>query len=477
MKALLGVDLGTSVYKAVAITADGQTLASGKVRAHYQRPAPGRVQFSAPGQFERLCRLIRTVAAELPRGASPVALCLSGASGNTLLLDSRHRPLAPAISWLDIRPGEGFQSLLPEIRPEEVLEVVGWPWTERFPLSQLAWLRRHQSRLYRKARYFTLDTAYYYHELTGRMAIDHSSATTLYLQDQKNRRWHDPFLRSLDIEPSSLPELVFSGAPIGGLTAKAARAAGLPIGLPVIAGCFDQASAAFGSGVLRPGDLLLSCGTSWVGFFPTADRASALAAGLIVVPFQQSAAPWGAMFSLTAIGTTIDRYLSEVFPFPKSLCLAERYRRFAAAAATIRCGQEGPPIDPLAGLPAGRAAAARVRANTSLAQLSRRLMCGTALAMRRRLAAATADGFKSRRVIMVGGPSTSAVWTRIVADTLGRELSIADGPTAGAMGAALLAGIGVGVFRDASEAVRRNRRSMTRVPPEPSTQAWYAGFS
>ncbi|MDO8544815.1 MAG: FGGY family carbohydrate kinase, partial [Opitutaceae bacterium] len=387
-------------------------------------------------------------------------------------LDGRFRPLAPAISWLDTRAGEDYQALLPELNREEVRETVGWPWTRRFPLTQLAWLRKHRPRLYSKARYFTPDTAYYHQELTGRLAIDHSSATTFLLQDQKRRQWHGPFLSALGIEPSALPDLVAPGAPIGGLTAKAARTIGLPQGLPVIAGSFDHPSAAIGSGVLNVGDLLLSCGTSWVGFFPTVDRAAALSSGLIVDPFRQPLGPWGAMFALTAVGTTIDRYLTSVFPLPKSLSLAERYQRFEAAAATVTCGKEGPPIDPLAAPPTGRAACAALCRGYSLGQLSRRLMAGTALAMRRRLVTLTAAGFNPRRVIIVGGPSNSATWTQIVADVLGRELYLAGSSMAGATGAAMLGGMGVGFFRDATDAVNSIQLSLTQVTPEPSARAW-----
>lgn len=474
MKVLLGVDLGTSNYKAAAVAADGRVLATNQLVTRYRRPAADRVQFSAPAHFQRLCRLIRGVVAELPASAEPAALCLSGANGNTLLLDAGHRPLAPAISWLDTRAGDDFQALLPALTREEVRETVGWPWTRRFPLTELAWIRRYRPSLYGKARYFVPDTAYYHHGLCGRLVIDHSSATTFFLQDQKRRCWHEPFLRTLGIEARSLAELVAPGTKLGGLTSKAARDTGLPAGLPVVAGSFDHPSAAIGSGVLDVGELLLSGGTSWVGFLPTRDRASALAHGLIVDPFRQPDGPWGAMFALTAVGTTIDRYLTAVFPFPKSLPLGERYRRFTVAAATVARGAEGTPIDPLAPPPIGRRAIRQLVAGSSLGQLSRRLMVGTALAMRRRLAAVTAAGFDPRRVVMVGGPSASAVWTQIVADVVGRELEVAGGSMAGATGAALLGGIGVGLYRDAADAVDRIRPTFTRVSPDPRARDGYA---
>lgn len=477
MNVLVGVDLGTSAFKAVAITVDGVILASARQEVTYERPGPDQVEFPAADRYQNLCDLIRPVASALPADAQPAALCLSGANGNTLLLDGRHRPLAPAISWLDTRPGDDFPSLLPQLSREEVRATVGWSWSKRFPLSQLGWIRRHRPDLYRRVRYVTPDTAYYHRELTGRLAIDHSSATTFFLQDQQRRRWHRPFLAALDLQPAALPDLVAPGTPIGRLTRTAARAVGLPAGLPVVAGSFDHPSAALGSGVLQPGDLLLSCGTSWVGFLPTRDRAAALAAGLIVDPFLQPAGPWGAMFSLTAVGTVVDRYLTTVFPLPKALSLAERYQRFVAAAGTVTCGQEGPPIDPLLPLPEHRAAKARLVGDSTLGQLSRRLMVGVALALRRRLAAVTTSGFKTRRITMVGGPTSSPVWTQIVADVLDRQLFIAGGPNAGAVGAALLGGIGTGHFRNAAGAAASVRRAPTPIAPDPATRAWYDQFN
>lgn len=476
MKVLLGVDLGTSAYKAVALTIDGGTLARGSVRTSHRQPAPGQVQFSAEEHFRRLCRLLRGVSGRLPPGATPVGLCLAGANGNTLLLDARYRPLAPAISWLDTRAGDDFRALLPGITPEEVRATVGWGWSKRFPLTELAWLRRQRPALYRKARYVALDTAYYHHRLTGRLALDHSSATTFFLQDQTQRRWHAPFLQALDLEPAALPDLVATGARIGGLTRSAARATGLPAGLPVVAGSFDHPSAALGAGVLAPGDLLLSCGTSWVGFAPTEDRDGALASGMIVDPFLQPGGPWGAMFALTAVGTIIDRYLTTVFPLPQARTSIQRYRRFDAAAGLIRPGQEGPPIDPLLPLPADRAARRRLCRGSSPAQLSRRLMAGVALALRRRLNAVSRSGFEPNRITMVGGPSRSPIWPQIVADVLGRELWVGGGQNAGAVGAALRGGLGLGYFRGAAEAAGCIRHTLIPVLPDSSTRAWYDQF-
>lgn len=476
MNVLVGVDLGTSAYKAVALSLDGRTLATGSVRTSLRRPAPGWVEFSAEAHFRRLGRLLHGLAGRLPPRTKPAALCLSGAAGSTLLLDARHRPLAPAISWLDTRAGDDFQALLPGITPAEVRATVGWGWSKRFPLSELAWLRRHRPELYRKARYVASDLAWHLHALTGRLAVDRSSATTMFLQDQRRGCWHEPFLRALELEASSLPDLVPPGGLVESLTPRAARVTGLPAGLPVVAGSFDHPSAALGSGVLAPGELLLSGGTSWVGFRPTEDRAAALAAGMIVDPFLQPDGPWAAMFALTAVGTTLDRYLATVLPLPESLPLAARYRRFATAAEEVPAGEEGPPIDPLQPFPETRAARKRLCGASTLPQLSRRLMAGVALAFRRRLNAAGGPTFQPTRVTTVGGPSASRVWSQIVADVLGREVWVGGGPHAGAVGAALLGGIGIGRFRDAAAAAGAIRPTLTRITPDPAARAWYGQY-
>ena len=156
--------------------------------------------------------------------------------------------------------------------------------------------------------------------------------------------------------PRSAP----SGTALGALTARAAADTGLPPDTLVVLGAFDHPCAARGTGTLEPGDLLLSCGTSWVGFYPLRDRALAVAQKLLVDPFLQPAGPWGAMFALTAIGATIDEYLDRLVLAPGEPA-ARRVEIFNAAAAAAPPGAGGLFLDTCPPRPTPEAAAGHAR--------------------------------------------------------------------------------------------------------------------
>jgi sugar (pentulose or hexulose) kinase len=262
--------------------------------------------------------------------------------------------------------------------------------------------------------------------------MDHSTATTFYLQDQVKRDWHRPFLDWLGVRREQLPELLPSGSVLGRITAQAARETGLPEGAAVVTGAFDHPSAARGCGVLAPGDMLLSCGTSWVGFYPVKDRQLAVSLQMLVDPFLAPRGPWGAMFSLPRVGDEVQHFVDETFadePDP-----AARYARFSETAAG---GAPG----------AGEACRA----------LMERIAADTAGRMRELEQA----GLRADRIVMVGGPTQSPVWTGILAELVGRDIVLPEtGAYAGALGAAIIAGIGQGTFRDEKDAWARLAASL-----------------
>jgi sugar (pentulose or hexulose) kinase len=323
------------------------------------------------------------------------------------------------------------------IAPEEIHRIVGWPYFRGFPLVELAWLKLHRPDLFGRAAVAAMNITYLYHRLCGHYGMDHSTATTFYLQDQAKRAWHGPFLEWLGLRADQVPRLMPSGSVLGRVTARAARETGLPEGAAVVLGAFDHPSAARGCGVLNPGDVLLSCGTSWVGFYPVADRNAALAQGMLVDPFLSPAGPWGAMFSLPRVGESVREFVERAFPDVPSA--AGRYARFDETAALSPRGAAEP---------------------------CRALMEEIAGRMAARMRSLAAAGLAARRVAMVGGPSESRTWTRILADMLGVEIALPEaGACAGALGAAILAGIGVGAFADEASAFGRVRSGAAIVRP------------
>ncbi|MHC4874020.1 MAG: FGGY family carbohydrate kinase, partial [Planctomycetota bacterium] len=269
--------------------------------------------------------------------------------------------------------------------------------------------------------------------------MDYSTATTFHLQEQSTNKYHKPFLEKLEITEEKLSALVKSGVKAGQLTDSAVRETGLSADTEVITGCFDHPAAARSVGILKPGSLMLSCGTSWVGFFPENDRQKIVEAEILCDPFlSQNDGPWGAIFSVPKIGQTIDWYIDNLIAGGAE----NKYEIFSQLAEEADCGAGGLKIN-LNDEPAPVAAEKK--------NISRAVMEGAVELLNDFLEDLQRKGFSFTEAVMVGGPTRSRIWTEILEQRTGLKLNIGS-PSAGAKGAALLAGIGIGLYKDEKEA-------------------------
>ncbi len=464
---LIGLDIGTSAIKAVAISSEGEILRQAKACTELLYPGNGRVEFAVGQHYEKVRTVLRDVARELPKG-SVAAAALSGASGSTILVDEGGEPLLNAICWMDERARVERVDALEKIDPAEVHRIAGWPFSKIFPLANLAWLKERMPGEYsRKARFCT-DIDYACHALSGEWAIDFSAATPTYLLDQLGMCWHRPYLDILELSEESVSRLVASGSRIGKITPAAGYSTGLGSDTELVAGAFDHPSAAIGAGVFSPDSLLISTGTSWVGFFPTEDRAAAVEKGLLVDPFMShKGGCWGAIFSIPKIGGTVDSLLDKIFK-GCNLAPQEKYSRMAELASAVHAGSEGIFID-LSSPPE------RLPACTEGA-LCRAIMESAAYMLRRMCERYAGHAGAFKRIVMCGGPSQSRVWTQIVADVTGIPLEIAGGQASGAIGAAILAGVGSGIFKDERDGFNALKLTSRKVEPAAGVIKIYDGY-
>ena len=432
---LLGLDLGTTALKGIVMDAQGREMACAERPTAYRHPREGWVEADAIALRDQVFDLIRQLASEAP--GSVRALAFAAASGNTLLCDADGTPLTPIINWMDRRVEQDPPAALREMDEQDVRRIVGWPCVTSFPLAHLAWLREHEPERYRRAGHVCMNTDWLLHQLTGLWRMDHSTATTFHLQNQVAGRYHQPFLDRLEIPEAKLSRLIGSGVAVGTLTPEAARQTGLSPAAQVVTGCFDHPSAARATGVLEPGRLLLSCGTSWVGFFPDADRQRLVDAELLCDPFlSERGGPWAGMFSVAQIGRTINAYVLD-FIAPGA---PDPFRVFdeAAAAGTTR-------------LTIDLRAPVQAPAGASREELARAVMESSARLLNEKLDDQRANGFEFREAVLVGGPSKSPVWPGIIERATGLRLKLGSSHS-GARGAAILAGVGVGIYRSEQDA-------------------------
>ncbi|MCK5843287.1 MAG: hypothetical protein KAG97_01185 [Victivallales bacterium] len=427
-KTYIGLDLGTSAVKGVVVDESGAILAETMAKNALLRPHDGWVELDPVDHFECVAGVIRGL---VEGAAGEVAgIAMGAASGNTLLTDARGEPLTNIISWMDARSENESPSVLSGLSPDGMRRVAGWPCVTLFPLAHLAWLKENTPFAYRNAARVCMNTDWLLFRLTGEWVMDYSTATTFHLQNQVERRYHKPFLEMLEIDESKLAKLADSGVSVGHPTAAAAKATSLPRSAVVSTGCFDHPAAARGVGVERPGQLLLSCGTSWVGFTPEFDRNRIIEAELLCDPFLSvGGGPWAGMFSISQIGQSVDWYIDNLVAPGHS----DKYTAFEEAAELAESGAGGLKID---------LTADPTHVEDSRENVSRAVMEGAAALLAKRLDALRSKGFEFSEAVMTGGPSKSCLWPRIVEEFTGLSITVGS-EYAGAIGAAKLAAAAV----------------------------------
>ncbi len=414
----IGIDAGTTRFKGV-LCENGKILRRAEVAVAYSLNAE-RVEIDPEEHWRQFAGLLR----ELSENTAVDAVAVAAASGNSLLLDFAGQPLTPIISWLDQRGEHEELPALAGLEAETMRRITGWPCIRIFPPAHLAWWHKHTPELLRQAQ-VSQSHSFLLYRLTGWQALDDSSATPLLLVDQTTRNYDPGLLARFGLRRSQLPELLRSGDLIGTVTPEAAQATGLTTATRVAAGSFDHPAGARSCGIVNEGQLLLSCGTSWVGFFPCASRERILEAKLLCDPFTSADnGLWGAIFSIPGIGRIIDRYVTEYVAQGSD----QPHRRFDELAASVP-DAGGVRID-LTG-PYRKPEAPEARVARALMEEAARLL---ALEMRR----LTQYGMAFREAVMIGGPTKSPVWPGIVAEHTGLKLTTADS-YAGAEGAAMLA--------------------------------------
>ena len=428
----IGLDLGTTAIKGVATDKYGNIIAEATKNTRFIEPASGWFEIDPEEHYKDVCFVIRELALQVP--GKIAALSMAVASGNSLLTDAEGKPLTNIISWMDQRALQNPPKVLSNISVAEVRQVTGWPCVNSFPLGQLAWFQENEPEIYRSAGRYCMNSDWLLFRLTGQWLMDYSTATTSHLQDQKTHAYNKKFLELLNIPEEKLSKLVPSGISAGHLTEEALVDTGLSEFTQIITGSFDHPSAARATGVLEQGQLMLACGTSWVGFFPEDNRQKIIDLELLCDPFlAPGGGAWGAIFSVPSIGRTIDWYVENLIaPGEKN-----KHVIFDELAAKVNTGANGLKID-LRKEP--------TVINDSRENISRAVMEGAAELLNEKIKILAVNGIKFNNAVMVGGPSKSPVWPKIVEEITGISLTVGS-QHAGAKGAAIIAGIGAKIYK------------------------------
>jgi xylulokinase len=474
---LIGLDVGTTNTKAVAFDpTSGEVIAVASRPTSYVRLANADEEMDPEALWGNVVACLREVTERVRQPARAVGVASMGEAG--VPIGTNGQPLDRIIPWYDQRSEPQLDWVHQRIRPERLFEISGQATRCVYGMYKLLWLREHRPETFRAMRRWLSISDYVAWRLTGAAGTDYTLASRTQLFDQRARQWSPELLELVGIRAEQLPPIYPSGAPVGRVTGSAAVATGLPADIPVGIGGHDHICGSLAVGAISPGAVVDSIGTAESVVIPVRDftNEAHLLAGRLscfahVVPglyvIQGGLARGGG--ALEWLGHLL--FAGE--PDPVAVALA------AAAEAPVGArqllyfpylGGNGAPIgdEHVSGSFVG------LQPYHDRGQLVRALLEGVAYAIRATLEVIgdpARDGWPAVRAF--GGGSRSPLWLQIRADVLGHPVEGIEVPEAVALGAALLAGVGAGVYSSAGQAAAAPRCPTTRYEPDAARHARY----
>ncbi len=464
MPYLIGIDIGTSSTKSVLMDEAGVVLAVAQQETGISTPRPGWAEQDPETWWRATCGTLKKVLSASRVDPKTIAgVGLSGQMHGTVLLGKDHRVLRPAILWADGRSAEQCRRIYERVGPEQLARWTANPVAPGFMAASLLWLKEHEPEIFEKTAVALLPKDYVRWRLTESLASDVSDAAGTLLFDVAHRRWSEELLRALDLPDGLFPKVLESSQIAGTVGRKASEQTGLSVGTPVVAGAGDQAAAAVGNGIIKPGTMLSTIGTGGQLFAPLS--------GPVYDPKLRThtfchAVPdrWFMMGAILSAGLSLRWFRDRI--------AGKSYEQLSGEAARVPPGSEGliflpyligertPYMDPKA-----RGVFFGLGLHHTLGHLVRAIMEGVAFALRDALLIFREFGVRTDRIVVSGGGARSPVWRQIQADVFRSEVARVHGEERAGIGAAMLAGIGTGVFESFEDACRKAVRTEACTPP------------
>lgn len=477
---LLGIDVGTSACKVAAFLPDGTVLAQANESYPVYYPEPGWAEQDPELWWKAVCKAIRSVLAQGIDNKEIMGIGIDGQSWSAIAVDRDGAVLCNTPIWMDTRAAGICEELKGRFGEDRLFQVNGNPVQPMYTMPKVLWYKRNCPQVYEKADKILQSNSFLAFRLTGKPSQEPSQGYGWNCYNVAQGTWDRELCAELGVNPGLLPEIMPSHGIVGGVTEAAAQATGLLAGTPVVAGGLDAACGTLGAGVIHPGETQeqggQAGGMSICMKECKADRRLIL--GAHVVPNL-----WLLQGGTVGGGGAVNW-------FEKEFCAAEReagakngtssLMEMDVAAAKVEPGSDGLVFLPyLAGerSPIWDANAKGVFYGIDFSKtrghFARAVMEGVAYSLRHNLEAATEAGANAEILRAMGGAANSRLWMQIKADVTGRRIVVPSSDTATALGAAILAGVGTGVYSDFEDAVSRTVQIKREFTPNPSNQESY----
>lgn len=435
----LGIDLGTSAVKVLAMSAEGKVLSKGSAEYPTHSPQPGWSEQSPEDWWRATCEATRHVMAEL-KGAQISGVSFSGQLNGFVLTDEEDVPVHDALIWLDIRATEVSADMATS-DGSRILEISRNQVSPIAVLPKLKWFRDNYGDLFKSGKRLFLVKDYILWKLTGRHTTDPSDAAATAMMDFSTQEWSKPLCELAGIDPARMPEICPSDRVVGMVRPEAAEASGVPEGTPVVAGAGDVTALSVGCGVINSGVLAITLGT----------------AGHVVL--SEDGPPKGAPGEVWVLSHAIkDKTIWLGLVMSGGLCLSWLnnilsglgYEEMAALSERSPPGAQGITFLPfLEGAstpyhqPEARGSFTGLSSSHSTADMIRSVLEGVAFNIRECVELFEKHGGKIDEVRIGEGGSRTREWCQIISDVVGRPVRLLEELDASALGAAMIAQAGI----------------------------------
>jgi len=479
---LLGIDVGTGGTRAVVVDETGSVVAAATAEhAPFASPQTGWAEQDPRDWWRAAAEAVRSVLAQPNVSAGEIACVgFSGQMHGAVLLDGDNDILRPALIWCDQRTESQCREITKIVGEKRLIELTSNPAITGFTLPKLLWVREQEPDIWSRVRAVLLPKDYVRLRLTGDRATDVADASGTLLLDVVGRRWSDEMLNAMSIKRECLPRLFESQEITGQVSNEGATATGLRAGTPVVAGAGDQAAGAVGMGIVRPGAVSATIGTSGVVFAAT-DRPALDQQGRVHTFCHAVPGGWHVMGVTQAAGLSLrwfrDRF--GVLPDIAGTDNRDPYELLCEEAALAPAGSDGvlwtpylmgertPHLDPHA-----RASLVGLTAVHTRAHIIRAILEGVAFSLRDTLTIFAEMNVPVETIRLGGGGARSSLWRQIQADVYGRDVEVLAAEEGAAYGAALLAGVGAEVWSSVDEACEQSVRVASRIEPNRAAAAF-----
>lgn len=478
---LLGIDIGTSACKAALFDRKGQVLAAANGEYPVYYPEEGWAEQNPEEWWSVVCEAVRRVIRKA--GIQPEEIAgvgIDGQSWSAIAIDKGGKVLTNTPIWMDTRAQSICDRLNEEIGEDEIFRIAGNSLQPSYTTAKILWYKENLPEVYSKIYKILQSNSYIAFKLTGQISQDLSQGYGLHCFDMRTGQWDEEMCRKMGIPRDFLPEIVPSDRIIGTVTKKAAEESGLAEGTPVAAGGLDAACGTLGAGVIHSGETQEQGGQAG-GMSICIEKYQAdprLILGFHVIPGK-----WLLQGGTTGGGGVMRWFEREFADYERLMReqtgissldqlneIAEKVTPGCDGLVFLpyMAGERSPIWNPYAkgvfyGLDFSKTKGHMVRA----------CMEGVAFSLRHNLETAEEAGAKAEILRAMGGSANSLLWTQIKSDVTGKTMAVPASDTATTLGAALLAGVGTGFYKDYEEAVAETVKVTRKHQPDPEKKAVY----